>query len=295
MTNDVLFTNALLLDTVDGALLEGRHVLVRDGLVAEVADGPVKGGGADEIDLAGKVLMPGLCDAHVHITAATANFAALMRWSPFYVSARTADVLMGMLMRGFTTVRDAGGADYGIAQAVDEGYFTGPRVLFGGKALSQTGGHGDMRGPGEDAIKGCFCCAGLGRICDGVDEVRRACRDEIRKGARHIKLMVAGGIASPTDRISSTQFSVDEMTAAVEEAEAAEIYVLGHAYTARAVNRALQCGVRSIEHGNLMDDSSSDLFPKHDAILVPPLSTFRALADEGALHLGQVPQAAAAE
>ena len=179
------------------------------------------------------------------------------------------------------TVRDAGGADFGIARAVDEGYFTGPRVLFGGKALSQTGGHGDMRGPGENAIEGCFCCAGLGRVCDGADEVRRACRDEIRKGAHHIKLMVAGGIASPTDRITSTQFSVAEMTAAVEEAAAAEIYVLGHAYTARAINRALECGVRSIEHGNLMDDTSADLFLEHDAILVPTLTTYRALADEG--------------
>ena len=280
MTN-VLFKNALLLDAAAGALLPDRHVLVQDGLIAEVADGPIKSGDADEFDLQGKVLMPGLCDGHVHVTAATANFAALMRWSPFYVSARTGDILKGMLMRGFTTVRDAGGADYGIAQAVDEGYFTGPRVLFGGKALSQTGGHGDMRGPGENAIEGCFCCAGLGRICDGADEVRRACRDEIRKGARHIKLMVSGGISSPTDRITSTQFSVAEMTAAVEEAEAAEIYVLGHAYTTRAVNRALECGVRSIEHGNLMDDTSADLFLEHDAFLVPTLSTFRALADEG--------------
>jgi imidazolonepropionase-like amidohydrolase len=281
MMTDVLFKNALLLDAAAGALLEGRHVLVQDGLVAEVADGPIKGGDAEGIDLKGKVLMPGLCDGHVHVTAATANFAALMRWSPFYVSARTGDILNGMLMRGFTTVRDVGGADHGIAQAVDEGYFTGPRVLFGGKALSQTGGHGDMRGPGENTIEGCFCCAGLGRVCDGADEVRRACRDEIRKGARHIKLMVAGGVASPTDRITSTQFSVPEMTAAVEEAEAAEIYVLGHAYTARAVNRALECGLRSIEHGNLMDESSADLFLEHDAFLVPTLSAFRGLADEG--------------
>ena len=281
MMTDVLFKNALVLDTSEGVLLEGRHVLVRDGLITKVADSPIKGGDVDEIDLRGKVLMPGLCDAHVHITAATADFVALMRWSPFYVSARTADILRDMLMRGFTTVRDAGGADFGIARAVDEGYFTGPRVLFGGKALSQTGGHGDMRGPGENAIEGCFCCAGLSRVCDGVDEVRRACRDEIRKGASHIKLMVAGGIASPTDRITSTQFSIAELTAAVEETEAAEIYVLGHAYTARAINRALECGVRSIEHGNLMDDTSVDLFLKHDAFLVPTLTTYRALADEG--------------
>ena len=225
--------------------------------------------------------MPGLVDGHVHVIAATPDFAAMLRWSPFYVSARTSGILSGMLMRGFTTVRDAGGADHGIAEAVEQGYFTGPRVLFGGKALSQTGGHGDMRGRGENLIEGCFCCPGLGRICDGVDEVRRACRDEIRKGATQIKLMVSGGIASPTDRISSTQFSTDEITAAVEEAEAAEIYVLAHAYTARAVNRALGCGVRSIEHGNLIDETSADLFLERGAFLVPTLSTFRAIASEG--------------
>ena len=118
MMTDVLFKNALLLDTSEGVLLEGRHVLVRDGLITKVADSPIKGGDVDEIDLRGKVLMPGLCDAHVHITAATADFVALMRWSPFYVSARTADILRDMLMRGFTTVRDAGGADFGIARAV---------------------------------------------------------------------------------------------------------------------------------------------------------------------------------
>ena len=119
------------------------------------------------------------------------------------------------------------------------------------------------------------------RLCDGVTEVRRACREEIRKGAHHIKLMVSGGVASPTDRIDSTQFSEDEIRAAVEEAEAANLYVMVHAYTARAINRALRCGVRSIEHGNLLDESSIELFLETGAFLVPTLSTYQALADEG--------------
>ena len=278
---DVLFKNALVLDPAAGELLPDRQVWVHDGRIKQVWDRPIKAAKAQVIDLKGRVLMPGLIDCHVHVTAATADFAALMRWSPFYVGARTADILRAMLRRGFTTVRDAGGAEYGIAQAVEEGYYEGPRVLFAGKALSQTGGHGDMRGRGESVLDACFCCPGLGRIVDGVDEIRRACRDEIRKGATHIKLMVSGGVASPTDRIGNTQFSVDEITAAVEEAEAAEIHVMAHAYTARAVNRALKCGVRSIEHGNLMDDSSADLFLARDAFLVPTLATYRALADEG--------------
>jgi imidazolonepropionase-like amidohydrolase len=120
-----------------------------------------------------------------------------------------------------------------------------------------------------------------GVICDGVPEVRRAVREEIKRGASHVKLMLSGGVASPTDRVDSTQFSLDEIRAAVEEAEAANRYVLGHAYTARAINRGLECGVRSIEHGNLMDSSTPPLFLKHGAYYVPTLVTYNALAEHG--------------
>jgi imidazolonepropionase-like amidohydrolase len=227
------------------------------------------------------VLMPGLCDGHVHVTAISADFATLTRTPPSYITAKASTILHGMLMRGFTTVRDAGGADYGLARAVEEGLLPGPRILFCGHALSQTGGHGDVRGAGENSLNQCFCCAGFGLIADGVDALRRACREEIRKGATQLKLMVSGGVASPTDRIDSTQFSIDELRAAVEEAEAANIPVMAHAYTARAINRALRCGVDSIEHGNLLDDSSVALFRETGKFLVPTLSTYRALADEG--------------
>jgi imidazolonepropionase-like amidohydrolase len=185
-----------------------------------------------------------------------------------------------MLMRGFTTVRDCGGADFGLAKSVEEAYLVGPRILFSGHAISQTGGHGDMRGPGED-FESCTCCAGLGKVADGVSEVRKACRDEIRKGAHFIKIMAAGGVASPTDRIGNTQFSEEEITAAVQEAEAAETYVAAHLYTARAANRALACGVRSVEHGNLIDDSTMDIMLEKGAYLVPTMSTHEALANEG--------------
>jgi len=178
-------------------------------------------------------------------------------------------------------VRDAGGADYGLADAIEEGFVRGPRLLFCGHALSQTGGHGDMRARGSMSLDQCACCAGLGTVCDGVSEVRRAARDEIRKGATHIKIMVSGGVSSPTDRIASTQFSREEITAAVEEAAAANLYVMAHAYTARAINRALECGVRSIEHGNLLDERSADLFVEKGAFLVPTLSAYRTLAARG--------------
>jgi imidazolonepropionase-like amidohydrolase len=154
-------------------------------------------------------------------------------------------------------------------------------VIFGGKALSQTGGHGDARSRGRTALEPGYSYTGLSTICDGVPDVRRAVREEIKRGASHIKLMLSGGVASPTDRVDSVQFSVDEIRAAVEEAEAANIYVLGHAYTSRAINRGLECGVRTIEHGNLMDASSPPLFLQHEAFYVPTLVTYSALAEQG--------------
>jgi imidazolonepropionase-like amidohydrolase len=278
-----LFRNARILDVAAGSVLSEHDVLVIDGRIKEISGTPIKTADARLIDVGGRVLMPGLCDAHVHTVSATSSFLELQGWSSFYTASRMIGVLEGMLLRGFTTVRDAGGADWGVAAAVEEGYIVGPRILYCGKALSQTGGHGDMRGPGENFDQ-CLCCPGLGRICDGVTEVRRAVRDEVRKGATHIKLMVSGGIASPTDRITSTQFSLEEIRAAVEEAEAANIYCMGHAYTARAIARALECGVRSIEHGNLLSEETAELFIQKDAFLVPTLVVLFTMAKEGERH-----------
>lgn len=276
-----LFRNANILDAERGDYLADSSVLVEGGRILEVGGADVHASEAHSFDLRGMTLMPGLIDAHVHVTAVTADLARLAEWSPAYVTARAARVLVDMLRRGFTTVRDVGGADYGLAQAIEEGYLEGPRLLFGGKALSQTGGHGDSRGPGRQAYDPCYCCPTMGVICDGVDEVRKAAREEIRRGAHHLKLMLSGGVASPTDRVDSVQFSREEIRAAVEEAEAANLYVAGHAYTSRAINRGLECGVRSIEHGNLMDESSLPLFQEHGAYYVPTLATYSALAAHG--------------
>ncbi|GLQ05893.1 metal-dependent hydrolase family protein [Sneathiella chinensis] len=278
-TTTITINNANLLDVRTGNLRGARNLFIEDGVIREISASPVAVGD-ERLDLDGMVLMPGLCDAHVHVVAATANFNSLMRWSPSYVAARSGQILSGMLSRGFTTVRDCGGADYGLVQSIEEGYLIGPRVLFAGHAISQTGGHGDMREKGEH-WESCTCCAGLGRIADGVPEVRRACREELRKGANFIKIMASGGVSSPTDRIGNTQFSIDEITAAVEEAEAAQTYVAAHVYTARAANRALRCGVRSIEHGNLIDDETIDLMLEKNAFLVPTMSTHEALKVEG--------------
>ena len=278
----ILFQNASVLDAERGTLVPDRSVLVDNARIVEVdASNAVRAADARTIDVRGRVLMPGLIDCHVHVTAATANFAETSEWSPFYLGAHARIILGDMLQRGFTTVRDVGGGDFGLARAVDEGLVDGPRLIFGGKALSQTGGHGDGRSRGRTAVEPGYSYTNGTALCDGVPEVRRAVREEIKRGAHHIKLMLSGGVASPTDRVDSTQFSLDEIRAAVEEAEAANIYVLGHAYTSRAVNRGLECGVRTIEHANLMDSSSPPLFLKHGAFYVPTLVTYSALAEHG--------------
>jgi imidazolonepropionase-like amidohydrolase len=170
------------------------------------------------------------------------------------------------------------GRDFGLARAVEDGYFTGPRIRFGGKQLSQTGGAGDWRAPSRRVYDDNYYSPAIGVICDGVPEVRRAVREEVRRGAHHIKVYLSGAVDSPSDRVDSTQFSLEELRAIVEEAAAANIYVAGHAYTSRAINRGLECGVRSIEHGNLMDSSSIPLFKQYDAFYVPTIVTYHTLA-----------------
>ena len=282
MTDDrLLITGATVCDVGAEELVPDRRVLVSNGRIEAIGGPNVDDSDATIVDIGGRTLLPGLIDSHVHVTAATADLGAMMDWSPHYVAAHTARILSGMLERGFTTVRDVGGADYGLAAAVEEGLLRGPRVVFGGKALSQTGGHADLRAPGRSVLDDHHCCPGLGVVCDGEAELRRQARHQLRTGAHHIKIMLSGGVASPTDRVDSTQFSDGEIRAAVEEAAGANRYVTGHAYTARAVNRGLRLGVRCIEHGNLIDDESVALFKEHDAFLVPTLVTYELLAREG--------------
>ena len=271
----LVLDHATVLDVVDGVLIPGQRITLCGDRIEriEAAASPAPDEAGRVVDVGGKTVMPGLCDAHVHVTAWTADLSQVDRTSSNYTAIRAAGLMEAMLMRGFTTVRDEGGADYGLALAVDEGLISGPRVLFCGEVLSPTGGHGDSRRRGEDFP--------LPHLCDGVDAVRKACREEIRKGANHIKLMLSGGVASPTDRITNLQFSEDEVRAAVEEADMAGLYCTGHTYTARAVNRAIRLGVRSLEHCNLIDESSVELFLEHDAFMVPTLATYEALAAEG--------------
>lgn len=276
----IILANANLLDIQAGAIVGERHIVIENGRIKEVSETPIKASG-DVIDLKGQTLMPGLIDSHVHITAYTADLSTLPYQSPFYVAARTIEILGGMLDRGFTTVRDVGGGEFGIARAQAEGSVRGPRIIYGGKALSPTGGHGDMRKPAQDSGDTAYSVPSLGRMCNGVADVRAATRDEVRRGAGHIKIMANGGIASPTDRIDSDQFSEEEIAAIVDEAHMANLYVVAHAYTSRSVQRAVRNGVRSIEHGNLIDAQAAAFMKEKGTYMVPTLATYRALKDEG--------------
>jgi imidazolonepropionase-like amidohydrolase len=276
----LLLRNGRFLDVVSGVYTEG-DLLAVDGRIAETAAGLIAPNDAEVRDLRGAFVLPGLIDGHVHVTALTADLPSVTMMSPFYVGAHAARIMGAMLDRGFTTVRDVAGADFGLAAAQAEGLIRGPRLYFGGRGLSQTGGHGDDRGAGDDSWPDPHGAAAACRIADGVDAVRLAARDELRKGSHHIKVMASGGVASPTDRVDSVQYSMEELRAIVDEASACNRYVAAHAYTARAVNRALEAGIRSIEHGNLIDDESVSLLTRYDAFLVPTLVTYWALKREG--------------
>src|SRR5215467_5351171 len=247
----VIFANCAALDGTSRERREDHHVLVEGERIREVSDRPINSAAAETIDLEGRTLMPGLIDAHVHVLAVDAALARLSDRPVTLLTMQAAKVLEGMLQRGFTTIRDAGGADGGLAEAVEAGLVRGPRVFPSGMALSQTGGHGDVR-PRTQSVVTCACCEGginLSRIADGVTECRRAARDELRKGATQIKILASGGVASPYDPIWNLQYSEEE--------------------------------VRAIEHANLIDRATAEHVAGADAFVVPTLVTYDALHRHG--------------
>ena len=261
-------------------------MLVEGGVIREISSTPIKVTGAQEIDVKGKTIMPGLIDLHVHVLATQLNLSTQGVLPDALVMMRSVPIIQAMLQRGFTTVRDAGGAGWGLKCAINEGTINGPRLFISGRAISQTGGHGDPR-PRSDHLRPmsfCGCCfrAGdIGRVADGVDEVRKAVRQELQMGADQIKIMASGGVASPTDPIASWGYSEEEITAMVQEATARQTYVMAHSYTAEAITRAIKLGVRTIEHGNLIDAPTARLMHEHGAFVIPTLITFEALSLEG--------------
>lgn len=282
MTGLVLRRCALV-DLDAGELRPGSAVRVEGDRIVEVGREDLPAGGADELDCGGRTLLPGLIDAHVHVAITSMNLAAMAAKPVTLVALEARGVLEGMLRRGFTSVRDAGGADAGIAEAVERGLVRGPRIFFSGRVLSQTGGHGDLRGVGEEPHL-CACevhTNGFAHVADGVSAVRKAAREELRRGATQVKIMASGGVASPRDPIWNLQYSAEEMRAIVEEAEGWRTYAMAHAYTPEAISRAVDAGVRSIEHGNLIDRATARRMVERGAFLVPTLVTYFAIEELG--------------
>jgi len=284
-----LLTNARIVDALQPDPREG-HVLIEDGVIRDLAARPVAAPDRMVLDLRGRTLMPGLIDCHVHVVAHQMNLGANAQVPDAMAVLRSLPIMRGMLDRGFTTVRDVGGAPFSLAEAVEQGLAVGPRLVVCGKALSKTGGHADLRPRHDthDPNRWAPSFGALGRVADGVDEVRRAARQELRQGAQFIKIMANGGVASPTDPIAWQGYSLAEMQAAVEEALDAQTYVSAHLYTPDAILRAVQAGVHSLEHCNRIDASTAQRAAEAGCVAVPTLVTYEALAQDGA-RLGLLP------
>ncbi len=276
-----LFYDAVLLDCTGREPISPAWVLVDGGVIREVGEGPAPQTNVEErIDCRGMTLMPGLIDAHVHATSYQNNSVEKARINyPGMRYMRAFKVMEDALFQGFTTVRDCGGADAGFREAIDAGLAVGPRMSVSGHILTMTGGHADhrlsveIREPIADPFEGV--------VVDGADEVRRAAREQLRRGVDHVKLMTGGGCSSEADEPESAQFSLGEIRAAVEEAEAAGKDTIGHCYSNRSMALCAEAGVYSIEHGNFLNQETANLIKEKGAWLVPTLATYDVLSTKG--------------
>jgi imidazolonepropionase-like amidohydrolase len=278
----VLFKNARLLDPHVGVKEGDAFVLVEGDTIREVSAKPIKAPKAGVIDCKGRTLMPGLIDCHVHAMLSEVNIRQLEAIPLTMMTVRAAALVRAMIDRGFTTVRDTGGADWGLRDGIAQGYLPGPRMFIAGRALGPTGGHSDARRRTDHKHAECRCCNALGfclEVVDGADAVRAAVREQLRQGADQIKIMVSGGVASPYDPLDSRQFSLGEIAAAVEEASAFGRYTQAHAYTPEAITRAVSQGVRTVEHGNLIDEPAAKLMKEKGAYLVANLVAYYAMRE----------------
>src|SRR5580700_6756252 len=268
--------NAGVFDGVSDGLADGP-VHVADGRIVSVGGPPQP---ADQvIDARGGTVLPGLIDAHCHAYGISLDMMATESQPLSYVALAAARRLGRALARGFTTVRDPAGGDAGLARAIAENLIASPRYLWTGAALSQTGGHGDARGPDSET---CPCYAHGCEVVDGVDPLRRAVRERFRRGAHAIKIMTSGGVMSLADPIRIPQYSADEIRAVTDEAARRGSYVAAHAYSPEAIRHSIDNGVRSIEHGNLLDAETAAAMAEAGAFLVPTLATYDAMERRGA-------------
>lgn len=254
----------------DGPLVadSGRIVSIDENARADV-----------EIDAKGSFMLPGFIDAHVHFRLATLDFAKLQRWSEVEFGIVMARLAKETLRRGFTTVRDLGGDVEGLIRAIRSGSAQGPRIFRAGRMLSQTGGHGDAES-GPRPVPTCACemrHTAFGIVADGPDAVRKAARHNLRDGSDFLKIHVSGGVASPADPLESVQYTPDEIAAACEEARHRQTYVAAHAYSAESIIMAVENGVHTIEHGNMIDAKAAAAIVQQGAVMVPTLSTYEAM------------------
>ena len=281
----ILFRNARVFDGKSADCEEGVSVLVEGERIREVSRKVKAPRGALSLDVKGRTLMPGLIDAHMHAYASDVNMFRVESAGATYRAAHAVRMLGFMLDCGFTTVRDVGGGDYSLAKAIADGLVRAPRFLYSGKVLSMTGGHGDMRKVDELPQYHAMCSCGIfnsfAKIADGVDECIRATREELRQGAHCIKIMGSGGVASPTDPIWMNQYREDEIRAIVTECVERRSYASAHCHPASAIRRCVEFGVRSIEHGTLIDDETARFVAKSKSYIVPTLSICFALVELG--------------
>jgi imidazolonepropionase-like amidohydrolase len=268
---DLTVVNAQIIDGIAGEPVDGS-IRIEAGRIVEVGPGVVPGDHV--IDAQGASVLPGLIDAHCHAFATCLTGSGGIPMT--YVGLMGARRLTAALRRGFTTVRDPAGGDPAFARAASEGLFAAPRYLYTGAPMSQTGGHSDPRPPESCA------CIHDSHIVDGVDDLRRATRERFRQGAHAIKIMTSGGVISPSDPIAIPQYSAEEIRAVVDEARRRHSYVIAHSYSAESVGHSVLNGVRSIEHGNLIDAPTASMMAEHDAFLVPTLIAYDAMSRRAA-------------
>ena len=285
----ILIKNVHIFDGYNQELSDRSNVLLADGEIKEIFTGAIKSEGHHVIDAEGRTVMPGLIDNHIHVYIPTLDTTALTRMPDTYIAQYANVFLNATLQRGFTTIRDIGGGDVGISRAIDHGLVRAPRFYYAGKIMSQTGGHGDMRPGWEVDPSDQLCTCGsystnLARIVDDPFEMRRAVRDELRKGSHCIKIMGSGGVVSPSDPLHHTQFSEEEIRAAVDECTRQETYVSAHCHPAEAVRRCVEFGVRCIEHATLIDEETAEYVAAEGAYVVPTFAVIHALHEEGAMY-----------
>ena len=278
----VVFENARVLD---GSSDEGeydRHVRVSGGVIEEVSDKPIKDTNARRIDLKGKTLMPGLIDCHIHIYSSCEDPSESSRMPNELVALHAARIVKGMLHRGFTTVRDVGGATLPFKQAIETGLIDGPRLVICGKAFVQSGGHTDPRERGFLISRELFNnqLGNVSMIVDGVENLRVAAREQIRQGAQFLKVMAGGGAAQLRFPRPWHAYSMDELRAVQEEAANAQTYVCVHTHADESIQRALECGIRSIEHATLVTPETAKRMAKQGAIATPTISAYDAQIQE---------------